>query len=103
MRAKGGFLGFKAALATHSTAKAFHFEHFKAQPATGGRRRVPTVPMSSGAGDTAGGPPASGNTANPVGNAQRDGQPREYRLTMQKKRDSKRNKLESRKRNKTSE
>ena len=101
MRVKGGFMGFKAVLADHVTTKAFQFEHFKSNPATGGRRRVPTVPMSSGAGDTAGGVPASGNTANPVGNAQRDGQPREYRLTM--KRDSKRNKLESRKRNKTNE
>jgi hypothetical protein len=93
-------MGFKATAAKGVTDKSGHYSHFKSNP-QGGRRRVPTVPMSSGAGDIVGGPNASGNTANPVANAQRDGQPREYRLSM--KRDSKRNKLESRKRNKTSE
>lgn len=98
MRTKGGFMGFKTQIASHVTAKAHHYDYFKANPVMR-RRRVPTVPMTSGAGDTAGGEPAAGNTANPVGNAQRDGQPREYRLTL--KRPDQRNKLESRKKNKT--
>ncbi len=76
-----------------------HFGH-KAAP-TGTRRAVVGVPLASGRGDTGvGGPNIEGNTSNPVSNAQRDGQVRDFRGSDALKRKSKSSGIESRKKNK---
>jgi hypothetical protein len=60
----------------------------------GSTRSVRNIPTSRGIGDTGGGSKAAGNTANPVGSGQRDGQVREYRLNTS----SRGSKVEKRKR-----
>lgn len=46
----------------------------------GGRSGIRSLPSTRGIGDTGTGPKAAGNTPNPVGNGQRDGQVRDYKL-----------------------
>ena len=62
--------------------------------------KIPTVEMKSGLGDTVGGLVVHGNTPHPIANAQRDGQPQEYRQSFGKRLFQSNSKLESRKRNK---
>lgn len=63
--------------------------------------RVPTINLTSGIGDTVGGAQVHGNTHHAIANAQRDGQPRDFRQTFGKRMSTNGAKLESRKRNKT--
>lgn len=77
---------------SHKTIKTFGLS----QP------KIRSIQSTPGKGDTVpGSTNVPGNTSNPVGNAQRDGQPREYRNGTGVKRNSK-SMLESRKRNKSS-
>lgn len=98
IRSKESTLGFKSDGASNTIDKNHVQPMMKSSPMNGGRR-LPTIPLSSGAGDTAGGATMTGNTHNAVANAQRDGQPREYRQTM--KRSNNGTKLESKKKNKS--
>ena len=66
-------------------SKATSMHNVKGQKNHGGgamasSRSVHSVPSMRGIGDTTGGGKAAGNTANPVGNGQRDGQVRDYKL-----------------------
>lgn len=65
-------------------------------------RGVVTIPGVTGAGDTGSGVTMHGNTPNPIGNAQRDGQMRDMRSgQMPGTKRPMGNKLESKKKNKT--
>ncbi len=75
---------------------------FSGQKLTMASNRVAMIDKAIGRGDTGGGEQVHGNTHNPVANAQRDGAPNEMRTgKMPGKRSSTSNKLESKKKNKS--
>lgn len=94
--AKGGHymnvIGSKgSSSATHGSKHGARFSH--------SRTPLYSVVSGPGRGDLgAGSAPASGNTSNAVGNAQRDAAPRDFQVTQQAKR--RRMNLESTRRNK---
>lgn len=98
MNSKSSTFGFKPSSHTNITSKNAGNVQFKSIQGSG--KRIPMVNMSSGTGDTFTGEKISGNSHNPIANAQRDGQPKDYRLSTNKRVNASGNKLESRKRNK---
>lgn len=98
MNGRSSTFGFKPSGHTNITTKSSGNAQFKSVQGSG--KRVPTVNMSSGTGDTYTGEKITGNSHNPIANAQRDGQPKDFRLTTNKRVNASGNKLESRKRNK---
>lgn len=73
------FGGFVPYLGSKSNATKLMFAQ-KNHGMSGGRNGVRALPSTRGIGDTGTGTKAAGNTPNPVGNGQRDGQVRDYKL-----------------------
>ena len=79
---------------------AAEFSGIKYTPSNS-NKKLATLPTSSGRGDTGGGDNMPGNTHNAVGNAQRDGQVRDMRVSNPGKRSGTGKTLESKKKNKS--